>query len=417
MDGWPRVHGGNGAPASAGRLVRSVLGSVAEAAVLSNDFFRRLQERFDGLSVLNLDLGKQPTVNCIEFGEFSRPILQIDETSWMLADNREINLFSAPYCGDSRSTMPTRPKLSGAYNDPHVYPPGVAFVDGQYLHIRDAKVSILDWGFLRSDATYDVVHVWDGRFFRLDRHLERFFLNMDQLRLVSPHPREEVAEILHNCVALSELQRAYVQVLCTRGTSPDFSRDPRQAKNRLMAFAVPFGSIAGPEQMKKGLHATVSDRVRIPPNSFDPRIKNYQWLDLVCGLFEAYDNDRDIPLLRDAEGNLTEGPGFNLFIVNDRTVSTPEHGVLEGITRQTALELCHLENLDAETRPVSVKNLLEADEVFVTSTAGGIMPVCRIDGRRVGDGTPGSVTMLLHKAYWDRHTWEEWTEAVDYSAV
>ena len=96
-----------------------------------------------------------------------------------------------------------------------------------------------------------------------------------------------------------------------------------------MAFAVPFGSVAGPEQLKTGLHATVSDRVRIPPQSFDPRIKNYQWLDLVCGLFEAFDKDRDIPLLRDANGNLTEGPGFNLFIVKDGKVSTPDSGVRE----------------------------------------------------------------------------------------
>ena len=133
--------------------------------------------------------------------------------------------------------MPAQPELSSSYRDPHDYPPGVAFVDGQYLPIKDAKVSILDWGFLRSDATYDVVHVWEGGFFRLDRHLERFFANMQRLRLSTPHTRDDVAKILHNCVALSEFRRAYVQVLCTRGTSPDFSRDPRRAENRLMAFA------------------------------------------------------------------------------------------------------------------------------------------------------------------------------------
>ena len=169
--------------------------------------------------------------------------------------------------------------------------------------------------------------------------------------------------------------------------------------------------------MQKGLQAWVSERVRIPPSSFDPTIKNYQWLDLVCGLFEAFDNSSDIPLLRDAEGNLTEGPGFNLFVVRDKTVATPDRGVLEGITRQTALELCEFECITAETRTVSVQNLMEADEVFVTSTAGGLMPVCKIDGQDVGDGTPGPITTQLIKTYWDRHTWDEWTEVVDYAAV
>ena len=311
--------------------------------------------------------------------------------------------------------MSNKPQLSRTYTDPHIYPPGIAYVDGQYLPIKDAKVSILDWGFLRSDATYDVVHVWEGRFFRLDRHLDRFFSNMERLRLAPPHAKTDVARILHNCVALSTLKRAYVQVLCTRGTSPDFSRDPRRAENRLMAFAVPFGSVAGPEQMKRGLHATVSERMRIPPESFDPTIKNYQWLDLVCGLFEAFDKDRDVPLLRDAAGNLAEGPGFNLFIVKDRTVSTPDRGVLKGVTRQTVLELCEHLSLIAQERPVSVSALLNADEVFVTSTAGGIMPVCRIDGRPVGDGNPGPITMRLTKEYWDRHSWPKWSEPVEYA--
>ena len=313
--------------------------------------------------------------------------------------------------------MPTNPTLSKSYTDPHTYPSGVAFVDEQYLHIRDAKISILDWGFLRSDATYDVVHVWEGRFFRLDRHLERFFANMKRLRLVTPHSRKDVARILHNCVAISGLKRAYVQVICTRGTSPDFSRDPRQAENRLLAFVVPFASVAAPDQMKNGLHATVSERVRIPPGSFDPTIKNYQWLDLVCGLFEAFDIDCDIPLLRDEIGNLTEGPGFNLFVVKDRKVSTPDRGVLEGITRQTVLELCAHAGLDADQRPVSVQDLFGADEVFVTSTAGGVMPVCKVDGQSIGSGTPGPITTELTNAYWDRHTDTDWTEPVDYSVA
>jgi len=145
------------------------------------------------------------------------------------------------------------PALSDRHSDPATYPPGIAFMDGQYLPISEAKISVLDNGFLHSDATYDVAHVWKGAFFRLDDHLERFFAGMEKLHMSIPFDRAEVTEILHNCVALSGLKNAYVEFICTRGTSPTFSRDPRDAVNRFIAFAIPFGSVANSEQMRRGL--------------------------------------------------------------------------------------------------------------------------------------------------------------------
>ena len=142
------------------------------------------------------------------------------------------------------------PSLSDHHIDPHAYPQGVAFLDGQYLPMSQAKISVLDWGFLHSDATYDTVHVWDGRFFRLDLHLERFFGGLEKLRMTIPFDRDGVSEILHNCVALSGHRAAYVEMLCTRGASPTFRRDPRQAVNRFRASSVPFGSVANAEQLR-----------------------------------------------------------------------------------------------------------------------------------------------------------------------
>ncbi len=139
--------------------------------------------------------------------------------------------------------MHNLPKLSARHSDPATYPPGIAFMDGQYLPISEAKISVLDNGFLHSDATYDVAHVWKGAFFRLDDHLNRFFSGMGKLHMSIPFDHAQVTEILHNCVALSGLQNAYVEFICTRGTSPTFSRDPRDAVNRFIAFAIPFGFI------------------------------------------------------------------------------------------------------------------------------------------------------------------------------
>ncbi|MER8880827.1 aminotransferase class IV [Mesorhizobium sp. M0684] len=304
------------------------------------------------------------------------------------------------------------PEVESSHRDTRRYPHGVAFMDGQYLPMSEAKVSVLDWGFLHSDATYDTVHVWEGRFFRLDLHLDRFFRGMGRLRMKLPYGRQEVERILSNCVALSGHKSAYVEMICTRGGSPTFSRDPRDAENRFIAFAVPFGSVANKEQLARGLHVAVSETVRIPPKSVDPTIKNYHWLDLVKGLFDAYDAGAETALIIDTNGNIAEGPGFNVFAVKNGQLKTPAFGVLPGITRQTVFDLCKETGLLVTAADLSRDELNEADEVFITSTAGGIMPVTRVDGSSIGSGRVGVVTRQLMDLYWQKHSDDAWSSPV-----
>jgi branched-chain amino acid aminotransferase len=315
---------------------------------------------------------------------------------------------------DKIADISAMPVVSRQHIDPHLYPEGIAFMDGQYLPMSQAKLSVLDFGFLHSDATYDTVHVWNGRFFRLNLHLDRFFAGLDKLRMSIPFDRDGVSEILANCVALSGHRAAYVEMLCTRGTSPTFSRDPRDAINRFMAFAIPLGSVANAEQMQRGLRVVISDKVRIPPASIDPTIKNYHWLDLVRGLYDAYDQGGETALILDFNGNVAEGPGFNVFAVKDGRLATPATGVLPGITRRTVFDLCAEIGLTATATDVSVSALKQADEVFITSTAGGIMPVTSLDGTAIADGKIGPVTQRLTKLYWDRHTDPDWSTPVRY---
>ncbi|MFQ6016592.1 MAG: aminotransferase class IV [Kiloniellaceae bacterium] len=292
------------------------------------------------------------------------------------------------------------------------FPPGIAYVDGRFCPMSEAKISVLDWGFLRSDATYDVVHVWRGRFFRLEDHIDRFLRSVATLRMTLPVDRAGLRAILIECVRRAGLKDAYVEMVCTRGLSPTFSRDPRDAVNNFLAFAIPFSWVGTEAQRKRGLHIAVSRIRRIPAESVDPTIKNYHWLDLVAGLLEAYDRGAENVVLTDLAGHVAEGPGFNVFAVKDRRVCTPGRGVLEGITRRTALELCALCGIPATVAPLPIAQLQGADEVFITSTAGGIMPVTRIDGKPVGDGKPGPVTGQLTALYWDRHEDPAWTTAV-----
>ncbi|MDH3264002.1 MAG: aminotransferase class IV [Paracoccaceae bacterium] len=301
------------------------------------------------------------------------------------------------------------------------FPPGVAYIDGGFCPISEAKISVLDWGLLRSDATYDVVHVWRRRFFRLDAHLDRFLASVAKLRLSLPFDRAGLGEILKDCVRRAGFDDAYVEMICTRGHSPSYSRDPRDAVNRFIAFAIPFGWIAGEDQRRRGLHLAIAEARRIPPQSVDPTIKNYHWLDLVNGMFEAYDRGAENVLLLGLDGQVAEGPGFNLFAVKGGRVTTPATGVLEGITRRTALELCAELGVPAAAGVLSEAALKAADEVFITSTAGGIMPVARIDDVVIGarakrgakdSAAPGPLTRRLTELYWRKHEDPTWTTPV-----
>jgi len=289
------------------------------------------------------------------------------------------------------------------------FPPGVAYLDGDFRPISEARISVLDWGFLRSDATYDVVHVWKGRFFRLDTHLDRFLRSVTRLRMTLPFDRAGLTEVLMECVRRSKLRDAYVEMICTRGRSPTLSRDPRDAENTFIAFAIPFGWIADEAQRARGLSVAISQVRRIPADSVDPTVKNYHWLDLVAGLFEAYDKGRENVILTDGAGNVTEGPGFNIFAVAGNRAHTPDLGVLEGVTRATAIEICRRLGLEVVVAPLPVAQLRQANEVFITSTAGGIMPVAEIDGHPVGDGRPGPITARATALYWQLHQDPAWT--------
>lgn len=289
---------------------------------------------------------------------------------------------------------------------------GAAWVEGKYVPIAKARVPITDWGFLRSDATYDVVHVWNGRFFRLDDHIARFKRSVDRLSMTLPVDEALLREILHKCVALAALENSYVEMICTRGIPEPGSRDPRLCRNAFFAFAIPFVWISDLEAQKTGLSLRISDVMRIPSASVDPTVKNYHWHDLTRGIFDAYGHGDDTAVLMDGRGNVTEGPGFNIFMVRDGKLSTPDSGVLEGITRRTAIEIAREAGHIVDERPIPAAELRQADEVFVTSTAGGIMPVTQVDGSPIGQGLPGAVTMDLRRRYWDAHNDPKWSEPV-----
>lgn len=293
---------------------------------------------------------------------------------------------------------------------------GAAWMHGRVMPVGEASIGVTDWGLVRSDITYDVAPVWEGGFFRLADYLDRFEASMAALRLDVGMTRAEIREALHAIVARSGLRAAYVAMVASRGVPliPG-TRDPRHCANHFYAWCVPYIRLIGAQAGEAS--AWIAREVRrIPADSVDPRVKNYHWGDFTRGLMEAKERGYETVILTDHAGNIAEGPGFNVFTVREGSVATPDCGCLEGITRRTVLEICAEEGIDTEIRALPVDELMEADEVFLSSTAGGPVALTRVDGRVFANGAPGPVARLIRERYW------EWTmrpglrDEVDYGA-
>jgi branched-chain amino acid aminotransferase len=307
--------------------------------------------------------------------------------------------------------MARHPEHARLPHDP-AYAVGSAFVADRFCPITEAAIPITDCGFMHADAVYDVVSVSRGAFFRLDPHQARFARACRAIRVENPFDREQETAILHGLVARAGLRDAYVWWTVTRGQPPLGRAEMVQAdkfENRFYAFAVPFIFIADDEQRSRGVDLIVSrDRIRISARAVDPTAKNFCWLDMQMALFEAGDRGAEWAVLTDEAGFLTEAAGANVFAVLDGVVATPDAGCLEGITRESVFDLCSELGLSVKSRRLHADELRAAQEVFMTTTAGSVMPVRSVDGARVGarDG-PGEISTRLHNLYWEKR-WSGW---------
>ena len=294
---------------------------------------------------------------------------------------------------------------------------GAAWMRGEIMPIGEAAIPVTDWGLTHSDITYDVVHVWDGRFFRIDDYLERFEHSQQKLRLDIPQTQDDIKEILHTIVARSGLKRSYVSFVASRGLprTPG-SRDPRDCENHFYAWCVPFVWVFLEDVIERGAKLYVPlDIKRISGASVDPTAKNYHWGDFTQGLFDAKENGFDNTVLLDVQGNVTEGPGFNVFMVKDGKVKTPRSGVLEGITRKVAMEICTHHGVSCEEADIPLEEFMEADEVFATTTGGGAIAVVQINDRTFSNDAHGEITKRIQQTYWEWHADPAMSEAARYS--
>jgi len=294
---------------------------------------------------------------------------------------------------------------------------GAAWMNGKVLPISQATIPVNDWGLVHSDITYDVVPVIDGAFFRFDEYLARFLSSMENLHLDPGMTKLDIQAALHQMVGKANLRDSYVAMVCSRGKPKiSGSRDPRDCENHFFAWCVPYVHIIKPEVVEQGATAWIAQNAyRIPENSVNPRVKNYHWGDFTQGIFEAKDKNYETVILLDYDGNVTEGPGFNVFAVKDKVLITPDRGVLAGVSRKTVLEMADYLGINTSVRSLSVEELLDADEVFLSSSGGGVIPIIRVNETIFGNGASGPISVRLNETYWKWTTLEKYRNPIDYT--
>ncbi len=278
----------------------------------------------------------------------------------------------------------------------------VAYVNGQIVPESEAVISIRDRGFLQGDAVFDTTRTFCGRIFRLDEHLDRFFHSLKYMRIDPGITKQEFArltmEVLETNLPLIDDDDDYwVTQRVTRGVTVDGEDKPS-----IIIECVPLPFKARAAYYRDGLPVVVPSVRRTPPEAQSPRAKVHNYVNLVQATLEVTSqNPNAWPILLDTNGNLSEGPGSNIFIVKDGVVMTPrEQFILSGISRRVTIELAQELGIEVQETDIDLYDAYTADEAFVTSTSFCICPVSSVNGSSVADGSvPGPVTDRLTRAY------------------
>jgi branched-chain amino acid aminotransferase len=280
----------------------------------------------------------------------------------------------------------------------------VAFFEGSYVPLKEAKISIADPAVTKSDIVFDVVSATGGLFFRLDDHIDRFEASCRKTRIALPVSHEDIKRVAAECVHRSALEDACVFMCGTRGPyrSGGVLGDPRDCVNGFYAYAVPYYYVVPRERVQTGAHIWIVETRRAPNAAIDQTVKNFNRMDLTKGTFEALDQGADAAVLLSTEGYVAEGAGFNIWVVRGKALLTPGDNLLEGITRRTVFELAKEMGIEAKTANLKPQELIEAPEAFLSTTAAGIVPVTRVNARPLGNGAVGLMTTNIRNRYWER---------------
>jgi branched-chain amino acid aminotransferase len=280
------------------------------------------------------------------------------------------------------------------------------WMDGQFVKWQDATVHVLTHSLHYGLAVFEGIRCYNGKagsaIFRLPEHVDRLFESAHIAMMSIPYDKKQIADAIVETVRVNKLDACYIRPLVYIGYGA-MGLYPGDNPVRVAIAAWKWGSYLGAEGLEKGIRAKISSFTRHHVNAAMPRAKiSGHYVNSILAKREVKADGYDEAILLDADGFVAEGTGENVFIVrHGKLITTPLTSVLEGITRNSVMQLARERNIPVVEERFTRDALYVADEVFVTGTAAELTPVREIDGRTIGNGKPGPLTKSLQKAFFD----------------
>jgi len=272
----------------------------------------------------------------------------------------------------------------------------IVYLNGYFVPLSQAKVSILDRGFCYGDALFETMRVYSGKIFRLDLHLDRLERGADRIFLKLPESRERIQEILYETFNRNQGADAVIRMTVTRGEGVLGKLWQSDTSPSLSVYVRPYNSPPN-EWYQNGVPISLIPNSAAKLGGLQEQIKSANYLSQILARKQAEDQNSVDGIMINEQGEVCDGTISNIFIVKKGVLSTPAVNgyVLAGVTRQVVLKLATETGTVCKEKPMTADDVLQGNEVFLTNTGWEILPVTRVNGETVDSGRPGPLTQAL----------------------
>jgi branched-chain amino acid aminotransferase len=276
------------------------------------------------------------------------------------------------------------------------------YLNGSYVEKDDAKVSVFDHGYLYGDGVFEGIRVYNGKIFRLDEHLERLYNSAHTIMLNISLSKIELQDAVIETLKLNKLKDAYIRLIVSRGVG-DLGLDPRKCSGPTTVIIADKINLYPQKFYQEGLEIITVPTRRNVTEAVNPQIKSLNYLNNIMAKIEAIHCGYEEAIMLNNSGYVVECSGDNIFILSESKLYTPSShlGALKGITQEVVKELAKKRSIEVVSQVFSRHDVYNSQECFLTGTAAEIIPVVKVDGRTIGTGKPGSVTIKLMQDYRD----------------
>ena len=289
-----------------------------------------------------------------------------------------------------KPAVETRARSTSAAKESKIY------IDGKFYSEANAKVSVFDHGLLYGDGIFEGIRFYNGRVFRLEEHLDRLWDSARSICLEIPMSKREMTEALLETIRENDLREGYIRLVVTRGVGT-LGLNPTQCKRPSVIIITAQIALYPESVYQNGLTVVTCATRRTSPGALNPAVKSLNYLNNVMARIEANLASADEALMLNDAGNVAECTADNVFVIKRGQIFTPPitAGALRGITRAVVFEIAAEVGIKITETDITRHDVFTADECFLTGTAAEVVPVIKADGRLIGNGKPGPISVRI----------------------